>query len=98
MVRGERMARYRKRPVIVEAVQWFPGTAIDGIVEWPGQRPYIATLEGMMYVSPGDWIITGVVGEKYPCRDDIFRATYEAVEGLSAGGKNETVAPPTRTV
>ena len=32
-------------------------------------------------VHPGDWIITGVQGEKYPCKDDVFRATYEPVEG-----------------
>lgn len=40
----------------------------------------IATLEGVMQAKPGDWVIRGVQGEFYPCRDDIFRATYEAVE------------------
>ena len=38
---------------------------------------YINTLEGKMAVSVGDWIITGVKGEKYPCKPDIFEATYE---------------------
>ena len=37
----------------------------------------IATLEGVMHARPGDWIIRGVAGEFYACRDDIFRATYE---------------------
>lgn len=40
----------------------------------------IPTLEGEMLASEGDWIIRGVKGEFYPCRDDIFEATYEAVE------------------
>ncbi len=41
--------------------------------------PRIKTLEGELIVSPGDWIITGIKGEKYPCKPDIFDATYEAV-------------------
>src|SRR5688500_9265912 len=41
---------------------------------------HIATLEGAMVASPGDWIIRGVQGEFYPCKPDIFAATYEAVE------------------
>ena len=40
----------------------------------------IPTLEGMMTASPGDWIIKGVAGEFYPCKPDIFEATYEPVE------------------
>jgi hypothetical protein len=39
----------------------------------------IATLEGVMWVKPGDWVIRGVAGEFYPCREDIFEATYEKV-------------------
>ena len=58
--------KFRKRPVVVEAEQ------ITDRVE-------IQTLEGVMVGSPGDWLITGVAGEQYPCRDDIFRATYEIV-------------------
>lgn len=89
--------RYRKKPVEIEAVQWWPGIEIEGveIVQRDGviggkghgemrfpQRPkaIIRTLEGEMEVSPGDWIITGVAGEKYPCKPYIFVATYEAVE------------------
>jgi hypothetical protein len=41
---------------------------------------WIDTLEGGHTVCPGDWIITGVQGERYPCKPDIFEATYEAVE------------------
>lgn len=44
-----------------------------------GDKIYIATLEGTMTVSPGDWIIKGIQGELYPCKPDIFAATYEPV-------------------
>lgn len=43
----------------------------------------IGTLEGTMHASPGDWIIRGVAGEFYPCKPDIFAATYEAISGVS---------------
>lgn len=49
---------------------------IDGAV-WV---PYIDTLEGRHYISPGDYIITGIKGERYPCKPDIFELTYEKVE------------------
>jgi hypothetical protein len=42
-------------------------------------QAYIETLEGPLNVSDGDWIITGVKGEQYPCKPDIFDATYELV-------------------
>jgi hypothetical protein len=45
---------------------------------------FIKTLEGPLKVAPGDWIITGVAGEKYPCKPDIFDATYEPVDGGAA--------------
>jgi hypothetical protein len=61
------MAKYRKKPVVIEAEQ------LTTVLE-------IETLEGTMIGNPGDWLITGVKGEKYPCKDDIFRATYELVE------------------
>jgi hypothetical protein len=41
---------------------------------------WIDTLEDGHNVCPGDWIITGVAGEKYPCKDEIFKQTYEAVD------------------
>ena len=61
------MPRFRKKPVEIEAVQ----------LEEP---IIIETLEGVMNGNPGDWLITGVQGEKYPCKNDIFRATYEPVD------------------
>lgn len=100
------MARYRKRPVEIEAVRW-DGTAAGAtpIINWilsegstatyrcsdpdrcvslevEGETPHslvIHTLEGAMTASPGDWIIRGVQGEFYPCKPDIFAATYEPV-------------------
>ena len=76
------MAKYRKRPVVVEAEQFFPGVEPwpDGVKGAAGYIFWIETLEGDMDVSPGDWIITGVKGERYPCKPDIFELTYEAVE------------------
>ena len=46
---------------------------------WTG-RLQIATLEGAMIANPGDWIITGVQGERYPCKPDIFHKTYEPAD------------------
>lgn len=59
--------KYRKKPVVIEAYQ--TDKELD-----------IETLEGTMHASKGDWIITGVNGEKYPCKPDIFEKTYEPVE------------------
>ncbi len=44
------------------------------------QVPFIRTLEGDSLIAPGDYIITGIKGERYPCKPDIFEATYEVVE------------------
>ncbi len=51
----------------------------------------IPTLEGVMKASPGDWIITGVKGEKYPCKPDIFKATYEPVEDMAVEDGEDAV-------
>lgn len=77
------MAMYRKKPVVIEATQfWISGTWPEGVymdAESPtGFR--IDTLEGSHEVTNGDWIITGVKGEHYPCKPDIFEMTYEKVE------------------
>lgn len=61
------MAKYRKRPVIIEAYQ-------------TDKELIIPTLEGDMHASVGDYIITGVNGEKYPCKPDIFHKSYEKAE------------------
>lgn len=88
------MAQYRKKPVIVEAVQWFkhgdhpaviPAThRLEKHCQKCGKAGKshggIETLEGLMVACPGDWIITGVKGEHYPCKPDIFEATYEEVD------------------
>jgi hypothetical protein len=122
------MAKYRKKPIVIEATQWFKNgdhpadydNNVNGLeggqphtwsgmeareLGWEGQivryfrRPdvpgpkacqhcdktmhvhgWIDTKEGGHIVCPGDWIITGVAGENYPCKPDIFAATYELVE------------------
>lgn len=85
------MKRYRKKPVVIEAVQF--GGYPSEIVSWcggtldtrtgpTGAAVYVIaidTLEGTMLAFPGDWIIKGVQGEFYPCKPDIFQATYEEV-------------------
>lgn len=60
------MAKYRKKPIVIEAYQ--TNVAFE-----------IETLEGIHHASVGDWIITGVKGEKYPCKPDIFEATHDEV-------------------
>jgi len=113
--------KFRKKPVVIEATQWFkngdhPLDASEMIhpdfysttqfepflsegkvvrrhrVPGTGQAQcahcgdimhnhgWIDTLEGGHIVCPGDWVITGVKGEKYPCKPDIFEATYERAE------------------
>lgn len=75
---------FRKKPVVVQAVQYpceHPALqrcscGANSACSSCG-REFIQTLEGRMNVSPGDWIITGVQGEHYPCKPDIFAATYE---------------------
>lgn len=74
------MAKYRKKPVVIDAQQWNEGEPwVEGMVNCEG-IPVIETLEGDLKVSPGDYIITGVKGERYPCKPDIFEATYETEE------------------
>jgi hypothetical protein len=77
------MAKFRKKPVVIEAEQWFPGVEIEGVTEHKTPTCIygkIHTLEGTMTVSEGDWVITGIQGEKYPVKPDIFEATYEPVQ------------------
>lgn len=77
------MAKYRKKPVIVDAEQWFPGKEIRGV--FPGfvgeYGPYVMTIHGQRtFIAPGDWIITEPGGiHHYPCKPDIFAAMYEEV-------------------
>lgn len=81
--------KFRKKPIVIEAVQitdeWFDGDHPNplhptGVIINPQNRyVLVPTLEGDMRGNIGDWIITGVKGERYPCKPDIFEATYEAV-------------------
>ena len=73
------MAKYRKKPVIIEATQWNKMGDHPSVDYKEGLGYGIHTLEGRMAVTPGDYIITGVHGEEYPCKPDIFDKTYEKV-------------------
>jgi hypothetical protein len=81
------MAPYRKKPVVIDAVQWHKAgdhpavRELTDVQEPVGERGryYVETLEGPLRVSPGDWIICGVKGEHYPCKPDVFAATYDPV-------------------
>lgn len=86
--------KYRKKPVVIEAVKWTgsnrdeidtflgltnsPDTANHGYAD--NNQLIIKTLEGNHAANPGDMIIKGVKGEFYPCKPDIFEATYEEVK------------------
>ncbi len=77
--------KYRKKPVVIEAIQ-FTGNFdeiekfVGGDAEFRDGKLLVATLEGPLWASPYDWIIKGIKGEFYPCKPDIFEATYELVE------------------
>jgi hypothetical protein len=87
--------KFRKKPVIIEAVKFdgmnameinlFTGGLSDptddsfGHSRWSEKKLRIPTLEGVMIANAGDWIIKGVKGEFYPCKPDIFEDTYDAV-------------------
>jgi hypothetical protein len=84
--------RYRKKPVVIEAVQWHGESNCAEVFAFLGQDDHdvtdeldhsvihIPTLEGTMTAQAGDWIIKGVKGEFYPCKPDIFEATYEPAD------------------
>lgn len=78
--------KYRKKPVIIEALQFNGDNLkeceifIEGNYDNTINYPNIITLEGTHRVSKGDFIIKGVKGEFYPCKPDIFEMTYEKVE------------------
>ena len=91
------MAKFRKKPVVIDADQWFGHGEREGEIVRYFRRPdvdgkntfcgeckirlhdhgWIDTREGGHIVCPNDWIITGVKGETYPCKPDVFEATYE---------------------
>ncbi len=81
--------KFRKRPVTIEAMQLIDAASVLDIEEWINSSTtgyntnpptiWIDTLEGRMTANAGDWIIKGVNGEFYPCRDEIFIKTYQEV-------------------
>lgn len=88
------MKKYRKKPIVVEAIQW-TGKNVEEIESFVGLKLkkvmslfvkgeisllIIPTLEGEHEASIRDWIIKGIKGEFYPCKPDIFEATYEEVK------------------
>lgn len=83
------VAKYRKKPVVIEALQVKWGMSLSKIIEFVGLNNltqiengdvFIKTLEGNMRVSANDYIIKGIHGEFYPCKPDIFKEIYELVE------------------
>lgn len=82
------MTFYRKKPVVIQAVQWTGENNVEILqfcsncyITSSGKTKdlVITTLEGDMSASTGDYIIKGVKGEFYPCREDIFDLTYETL-------------------
>lgn len=86
------MGKYVKKPVEIEAIQ-FNGFNIDDVKDFTkdnknnlsvrynavGNLFIVETLEGNMFLYPGNWLIRGVHGELYPCKNDIFVITYDKV-------------------
>ena len=82
------MAKFRKKPVVIEAFKW----TVDQVPNWWREASgefkidvgttsvFIPTLEGTHEAKKGDYIIKGVKGELYPCKPDIFEMTYDALE------------------
>lgn len=89
-------ARYRKRPGYVEAMQWDGSEESQRtIVNWARMRVSgwfdrsyflaVQTLHGETRADPGDWVIRGANGDYWPCKPDVFAATYEPVETPTSG-------------
>ena len=85
--------KYRKKPVVIDAIQW--DGCLSDLIEFAGDAVYlniaeavvfIRTLEGDMKISNGDYIIKGVNGEFYPCKPDIFEKAYERVDDDGKSG------------
>lgn len=94
---GINMTKYRKKPVVIDAWQLTKENVESGIPVWIDLDTVhifdggvlfaeIVTLEGVMQASEGDYVIKGVQGEFYPCKPDIFEATYEVAENETHNG------------
>lgn len=87
------MAKYRQKPVVFEAEQFDPSSPWPKDVYTPeggDGTPYINTRKGPFRIDPGDYIVTGAKGDKYPCSPGIFEATYERVESVSTAVSEES--------
>lgn len=82
------VTKFKKKPVVIQAEQWDGFNLNDDnslfqdprvIIKIDGSEFMVSTLEGSMTGRKGDWLIKGVQGELYPCKPDIFSATYEPV-------------------
>jgi len=76
------MGRYLKNQLAVEAVRWFRRGDHPAVISDPSDESigYIDTPEGRLKVEAGDWIITGIAGENYPCKSDIFGQLYKPMD------------------
>lgn len=82
------MARFRKRPIEIDAIWVTFDLPLDALLAFLGDADFemdeygvtLSTLEGKMLARPGDWIIRGIKGELYPCKPEVFVDTYELVE------------------
>ena len=76
------MARYLKKSIAVDAVQWFKHGDHPAVLAGPAGNAagYIDTPEGRLRVVAGDWIITGIAGENYPCKPEIFEKLYTSAD------------------
>jgi hypothetical protein len=82
------MKKYRKKPIVVEAERFYPSDyekfdcitrKTENCLGFPMAVFYVNTLEGEIPIKLGEWLIKGIEGEYYPCKDSIFKATYEEV-------------------
>jgi hypothetical protein len=93
--------KWRKKPVVIEAVQW-SGNNQSEILEFCkdfaridiGNKLEIITLQGIMIASIDDYIIKGINGEFYPCKPDIFLKTYESAEAFRQQPPNDDLREP----
>ena len=95
--------KWRKKPVVIEAFQWTGDKDQHGEPEWICQaiaeckvavfpdHLAIETLEGILRAERGDWIIRGIKGELYPCKPDIFAATYEPADAAPENGEDSLI-------
>lgn len=94
------MSQFRKKPVVIEAVQITletflgehpnPEHVIGVLYDPRDMTASVETLEGTMTGRLGDWIITGVKGEHYFCKPDIFEQTYESIAPTHEGESHES--------